>query len=221
MDRKRALWKLGGLWAGFLVLHYAYDFVPIFPLKLISGTNESFFQHAKIAFFAYLVVNGVEFAIRRRAIQNGERFLFARLLSTTLLPWFVFLTWYAAAAFYGQLPSVFLEILYANLALLAAGICTLIMEKSLETMSYSRGLKTVVLALFVLSVFYYVIFTFRLPWTDFFADPYAAAGRGRFTILKKRAKEAQEDGDDSGSDGNPTQHFQAREGQRMEPRHPL
>lgn len=75
-----------------------------------------------------------------------------------------------------KLPTVFLEILYANLALLAAGICTLIVEKSLEEISYARGLKIVILALFLLSAFYYVIFTFRLPWTDFFADPYAAAG---------------------------------------------
>jgi len=98
------------------------------------------------------------------------------LLSTTLLPWFVFLTWYAAAAFYGQLPTVFLEILYANLALLAAGACILIVEKSLEGISYGQGLKTVILALFLLSICYSVIFTFRVPWTDFFAEPYAAAG---------------------------------------------
>lgn len=176
MSKKRFLWKLAGFWVGFLVLHYAYEFIPILPLKLVSGTNESFFQHAKIAFFAYLAASGVEFLIRRRAIENRERFLFARLFVSILVPWFVFLTWYGAAAFYGQLPTVFLEILYANLALLAAGTCILVAEGSLEGISYGREFKIVLLVLFFLSIAYYVIFTFRLPWTDFFADPYAIAG---------------------------------------------
>lgn len=176
MGKKQFLWKLGGFWAGFLVLHYAYEFVPILPLKLISGTNESFFQHAKIAFFSYLATSGVEFLVRRRSIESRERFLFSRLFAAILVPWVVFLTWYAAAAFYGQLPTVFLEILYANLALLAAGACILVAEQGLEGMSYGRGLKIVLLVLFFLSVLYTVIFTFRVPWTDFFADPYAASG---------------------------------------------
>jgi len=176
MGKKRFLWKLAGFWVGFLVLHYAYEFFPILPFKLISGTNESFFQHAKVAFFAYLAVNGVETLVRRRMMESRGRFLFARVFSTTLVPWFVFLTWYAAAAFYGQLPTVFLEIVYANLALLAAGACILVVEGGLEGISYGRGLKTVLLVLFLLSLSYYVIFTFRVPWTDFFADPYAMAG---------------------------------------------
>jgi len=116
--------------------------------------------------------------VRRRrpvaegGIENPEAFAFSRLFFQIILPWFIFIAWFAAAAFYGRLPTVFLEILYANIALLLAGICVLVMENSLENMAYSKGFKAVILVLFVLSVSYYVIFTFRLPWADFFADPY-------------------------------------------------
>ena len=106
--------------------------------------------------------------------KKGYIFLiFSRLFSNTILPWFVFMTWFAAAAVYGRLPTVFLEILYSNIALLLAGTCVLIMENSMEGMAFSKGFKAVILVLFVVSVSYYVIFTFKLPWADFFADPYA------------------------------------------------
>ena len=179
MSKKGYVFKLVGFWVGFLVLHYAYEFFPILPFKLFSGIDESFFQHAKVAFFAYLAVNLVEYLVRRRrpvqegGIESVEGFAFSRLFSNTILPWFVFFAWFAAAAFYGRLPTVFLEILYSNIALLLAGICVLVMENSMEGMAYSRGFKAVILVLLVLSVSYYVIFTFRLPWADFFADPYA------------------------------------------------
>jgi hypothetical protein len=182
MSRKGYLFKLVGFWAGFLILHYAYEFFPILPFKLFSGIDESFFQHAKVAFFAYLLVNLVEYLVRRRrpagegGIESREGFAFSRLFSLTVLPWFIFITWFAAAAFYGRLPTVFLEIVWSNIALLMGGICVLVMENRMEGIAYSRGFKAVILCLFVLSVLYYVIFTFRLPWADFFADPYAALG---------------------------------------------
>jgi hypothetical protein len=181
MSGRGYLYKLVGFWAGFLILHYAYEFFPILPFKLFSGIDESYFQHAKVAFFAYLVVTLVEYLLRRRrpagegGIESLEGFAFARLFSLTILPWFIFFTWFAAAAFYGRLPTVFLEILYSNISLLLAGTFVLVMENSMEDMAYSKGFKAVILSLFVLSVLYYVIFTFRLPWADFFADPYAAS----------------------------------------------
>jgi hypothetical protein len=170
-----------GFWVGFLILHYAYDFFPILPFRLFSGIDESFFQHAKIGFFAYLVVDLVEYLLRRGrpagegGIESLESFAYSRLFSLTILPWFIFFTWFAAAAFYGRLPTVFLEILWSNIALLLAGIGVLVVEHSLEGIAYSKGFKVVILALLCLSVLYYIIFTFRPPWTDFFADPYAAS----------------------------------------------
>jgi len=116
--RKLHYLKLLGFWAGFLILHYAYAFFPILPLKLVSGINESFFQHIKIVFFAYLIVNLVEFLTRSKVFENRESFILTRLFSTTLLPWFVFIIWFIAPAYYGLIGDVAIEILYANIALL-------------------------------------------------------------------------------------------------------
>jgi hypothetical protein len=170
---KRQIRKVLAFWVAFLVLHYAYEFFPILPFKLFSGVNESFFQHAKVAFFSYLGVNLGEYWLRRNEIERLVSFLYSRLFSTMVLPWFVFIAWFSAAAYYGPLPAVWLEIIFANIALLASAYCVLLAEEAMESVDYGRAFKAVILALFIVSFSYYIIFTFRLPWTDFFSDPYA------------------------------------------------
>ncbi|HDN05354.1 MAG TPA: hypothetical protein ENF27_05405 [Chloroflexi bacterium] len=165
--------KLLGFWAGFLILHYAYDFFPILPLKLVSGINESFFQHIKIVFFTYLIVNLVEFLTRRKVLENRESYILTRLFSTTILPWFVFIIWFMAPAYYGPIGNVAVEILYANIALLLSGFCTLVIEQTMDGIPYHNLSKVVIIALFVISMSLYIIFTFKLPWADVFADPTA------------------------------------------------
>lgn len=169
--RKRHYLKLLGFWAGFLILHYSYDFLPILPIKLISGINESFFQHIKIVFFAYLIVNLVEFLTRRKDLENRESFILTRLFSTTILPWFVFIIWYIAPAYYGPIGNIAVEILYANIALLLSGFCGLVIEQTMDGIPYQNLSKIVIIALFVISLSLYIIFTFKLPWADVFADP--------------------------------------------------
>jgi len=170
---KRYYLKLLGFWASFLILHYSYDFLPILPIKIISGINESFFQHVKIVFFAYLIVNLVEYVTRRKDIENRESFILTRLFSTTILPWFVFIIWFMAPAYYGPIGNVAIEILYANIALLFSGFCTLIIEQTMDGIRYQNLSRVVIIALFFISLSLYVIFTFKLPWADVFADPMA------------------------------------------------
>ncbi len=170
---KRYYLKLLGFWAGFLILHYSYDFLPILPIKFISGINESFFQHIKIVFFAYIIVNLVEYLTRRKDIENRENFILTRLFSTTILPWFVFIIWFIAPAYYGPIGNVAFEILYANIALLLSGFCALVLEQTMDGIPYQNLSKVVIIALFVISMSLYIIFTFKLPWADVFADPMA------------------------------------------------
>ena len=170
---KRYYLKLLGFWAGFLILHYSYDFLPILPIKFISGINESFFQHIKIVYFAYIIVNLVEYLTRRKDIENRESFILTRLFSTTILPWFVFIIWFIAPAYYGPIGNVAFEILYANIALLLSGFCALVLEQTMDGIPYQNLSKVVIIALFVISMSLYIIFTFKLPWADVFADPMA------------------------------------------------
>jgi len=171
MQGKQRYFKLVGFWVGFLALHYAYDFLPILPIQIISGVDESFFQHAKIAFFAYGIVSLIEYIVRRRHIHSSERFVFSRLFSTTILPWFIFIIWFTAPAYYGRITNMAIEIAFANIALLLAGICTLVVEQAMEGIVFNRSLKAVIVALFVVSISLYVIFTFKQPWADVFAEP--------------------------------------------------
>ena len=156
-----------------MILHYAYDFLPILPIKLVSGINESFFQHIKVASFAYIFVNMVEYLTRRKGLENRESFILTRLFSTTILPWFVFIVWYIAPAYYGPIDNVVTEIIYANIAFLLSGFCVLALEQTMDGMSYKPLSRVGIIALFVISMSLYVIFTFKLPWADVFADPMA------------------------------------------------
>ncbi len=169
--RKRDFSKVGGLWLAFLVLHLGYDFLPIAPLGLVAATNESVFQHMKGLFYAYVLVNIIEYVTRRKALDQRVAFIYARLLSTLLLPWVMFILWYMAPAYYGELPSIPLEIVYANVMVLLVGASTVMLERGFETMRYSRELKVLIIALFVISISLYTIFTFKLPWADVFAVP--------------------------------------------------
>ena len=173
MIGKQGWLKVVGFWAGFMVLHFAYDFAPILPLRLLSGVDESVFQHMKICFYAYLLVSAIEYVIRRkRLIISREAFAFSRLLAALLVPWLMFILWYMAPAYYGHIASVFVEILYANIIMLLLGFCAVALEQGFEAIRYTPTLKGVIIALVLISISLYTIFTFRLPWVDVFENPY-------------------------------------------------
>ncbi len=169
--RKSELLKFLGFWVIFLILHYAYDFLPVLPIKIISGINESFFQNIKVGFFAYLIVNLAEYFTHQKDIDNRESFILTRLFSTTILPWFMFIIWFIAPAYYGQISSVTIEIMYANIVLILSGICALAIEQTMEGIHYQALSKVVIITLFFISTSLYIIFTFNLPWVDVFAIP--------------------------------------------------
>ncbi len=162
--------------AAFLILHYAYDFLPIAPIEWISGVNESFFQHQKIAFFAYLFLSMGEYVIVRKRGAYIENFVTTRLFSAVTLPWIIFILWYTAPAYYGQFTNLVVEIAYANIITIAAVAFCIIIERNLEKAPLDNSFKTIVVILFLVSVSLYVIFTYKLPWTDVFVDPTIGAG---------------------------------------------
>ncbi len=163
--------KTLAFWGVFMALYGAYKFFPVFPLSLIAGINESNFQHYKAAFFAYLIVNLLEYAWKRRKLADREPFVFSRLMATVFLPWIIFLIWYTAPALIGRWANNVYEIVYANLIVLMVGACTVILEAGLEKMPYGRAQKAVLIALFLISLVLYIVFTYRLPWADVFVEP--------------------------------------------------
>ncbi|MGC9358479.1 MAG: hypothetical protein ACP5GX_11450, partial [Anaerolineae bacterium] len=104
-------------------------------------------------------------------ISNFSNFFHSRLFATLLVPWLVFIVWYAAPAYYGPWPTVFLEILYSNIAVIVVGLCALVVERELTSLTFSRPFRWANVALFVVLVTQFTIFTYRLPWIDVFIDP--------------------------------------------------
>jgi len=155
----------------FSIFHFAYQIIPSPVLVPICATNESIWQHLKIAFFSYFVLNLVEFVFRRRSIQNKSGFIFSRLFTTTIIAWFIFILWYTMAAFYGRLEILLLEIIFASIVTVLSGVVCATIELNIEDKHFTRKFKAFILIIFVISASLYVIFTYKLPWIDMFVIP--------------------------------------------------
>jgi hypothetical protein len=167
-------WFVKGLlyWLIFILLYLVYKFIPLTPLKVICGICESNFQHYKASFFSWIILSLGEFLWTHRSIQDRQAFLYSRLATATILPWFVFILWYLGVAIIGRLPSIPLEILYANIITIVVGIFAAIFEQGISRIAYSRELKTILIILFLSSLVLYMVFTFgNLPWADVFIEP--------------------------------------------------
>lgn len=160
-------------WVIFMVLYFAYKYAPHPILAVFCGISESNFQHYKATFFAWILLNVLEFVLQRGQVGDRETYLYSRMGTATLLPWFVFVLWYLAPAFYGKMPTIPLEILYANLVTLVVGAFGVIFERGLAQIKYFKELKFVFWTLFLCSLTLYLIFTFgEPPWADVFVVPH-------------------------------------------------
>lgn len=160
-------------WAIFMVLYFAYKFAPNPILAVFCGISESNFQHYKATFFTWIILSLVEFGLQRGQVGNRDTYFYSRLGTATLLPWFVFVIWYLGPALYGKMPTIPLEILYANLVTLVVGGFGVIFERGLAQIHYFKELKFVFWTLFLSSLLLYLIFTFgKQPWADVFVVPH-------------------------------------------------
>jgi hypothetical protein len=172
MNRTEVYIKGISFWGIFLVMYFAYKYFPVMPLKIICAVTESNFQHYKASFFSWLILCLLEFILIRKKIGNREVWFYSRIGTATIIPWFVFVLWYIGPALFGRMPSIFIEILYANIITLLVGFTGAVFEQGLSRISYFRELKAVILVLCISSVILYMIFTFAgLPWADVFIEP--------------------------------------------------
>ena len=155
----------------FLLLHYAYEWFPNSFTIVFSGTNESIYQHMKVGLFTYLLASLLEYLLVRKTLTNFASYAYSRLFAATVFPFAIFVYFLMAAAYYGQVNSIPLEVIYANLVLLLASFSAIVIERQVETAAPSRAFRFVVIFLFLISLSQYLIFTYRLPWMDVFATP--------------------------------------------------
>ena len=152
----------------FLVLHYTYEALPYRAVAVFAPTTESVMQHMKAAFYAWTLVSVGELALRR---DVWRRVFDANLLINLLAPWAMFM-WYLASALDLQpLPTVAIEILYANIVLLVAGLGLTVLSRDLMRAQFARASRAVMIAFYVVFAFLLAALTFETPWGGFFTHP--------------------------------------------------
>ncbi len=155
----------------FLILHYLYDWFPNDFVSLISGTDESVYQHMKIGFFAYIMLVIIEYLIIRKNINPINNYIYSRLFTASYYPLVIMVIYLLGPMAFGQFESIAAEIIFANIALLLTSLSSFIVERHVEASQPSLGFRFIVIFLFLLSLSQFIIFTFELPWFDIFAIP--------------------------------------------------
>jgi len=156
----------------FCLFHYGYELTGMAFLKPFCGINESVFQHLKMAFWAYVLLSLVEFSLlKKRQDTRIKNFVHSRMLSTVLLPWVILLIWYLLPGVFGRVESLFVEVLWAVLVTYLSGLFVAQIEKEVEKVQFQTATKVVLITVTAISAFLFVLFTYRLPWIDLFANP--------------------------------------------------
>ena len=152
----------------FSVLHFGYELTGWDFLKVLCGTDESVFEHIKMGFWAYLFTSVIEFF----AFKKKQNFWSSRFFSASLVPWFIVVVWYLVPAIFGKIETLWIELAWAFAVVIISGLFAIIVETELEPLKISKGFKILVFALFVVSMIFFVRFSFGKPWIDVFVDPY-------------------------------------------------
>lgn len=157
--------------AFFSVLHFGYELTYLSFLKPFCGTDESIFQHLKMAFWAYLLASLVEYPVFKRKKKNYESFWIPRFFSATVVPWTIFLVWYLVPATVGKFRLSYMELIWALVVSYFSGLAGGVVERNLEEHRLSFCFKVLVVFLAAVSAFLYITFTYSLPWVDMFRAP--------------------------------------------------
>ncbi|MFN3284106.1 MAG: hypothetical protein ACK40Q_07740 [Pseudothermotoga sp.] len=87
------------------------------------------------------------------------------------MPWFIVIVWYMAPALVGHIDSVAVELIWAFAVTFISAIIGCSLEKNIERTSFTKGIKIAVTVMFILSIVFYVRFSFTKPWIDLFINP--------------------------------------------------
>ena len=155
----------------YVLLHYLHDWIPNRFTRMLGSVNESVYQHMKTGFFAIVIMAPAEYLLGRGGFAAAPDFVLARMFTATFLPLVMLVVYLLSPLIFGQIGSIAGEVLFANMALLATSASTFTIEAQIFRAAPGSQFKAVVVALFVISLAQYHVFTQRLPWFDLFAQP--------------------------------------------------
>ena len=155
----------------YLILHYLYDWFPGIITRIISGIDESVYQHMKIGFFSAIIIFIIEYIIMRKHIEFKEHFIYSRIFLCVFLPLAIFVVYLLGPLIFIKIESILGEIIFANIALLASSFSSIVISRHIEKTQPELHFRIVLIFLFISSLVQYMVFTNRLPWFDIFQVP--------------------------------------------------
>lgn len=155
----------------YVFLHFGYEATGWEVLRPVFGGSESIFEHLKMGFFAYFFTTLIEFGVIRKRPTLRRGFWPSRILATWSIPWIIVTVWYLAPAVFRKPLPLWGELSWAILVTFISGIAGGVLERGLEDEWLSPGVRGTLLLLFGISVFFFVWFTYRMPWVDLFEVP--------------------------------------------------
>ncbi len=164
-------WKLVSVWALFLGLHFSYETFPNALFRIIGEEGETTFFHMKMLFFAYVFVSLVELIVGRRALASPSGFAYSRALIAVVYPWLAITIWFAAEALGLAMPSLLVELVYANIATILGIYLALRFEEALDGVEFRNSMKALIVLVFACALLAYVSFTYTVPMPFFTTPP--------------------------------------------------
>jgi hypothetical protein len=155
----------------FSILHFGYEWLGWKILIPFCGIDESVFQHLKMGFWAYIFVSFIEYLILRNRVKKASNFWFSRFFSAIILPWIIILVWYLVPAIYSKRLSVPLEIIWAIFSAYLSSVFSEYFAREIEKINFRLSTKIAILFLLIISAFLFILFSYKLPWVDIFANP--------------------------------------------------
>ncbi|MFX0049539.1 MAG: hypothetical protein ACFE8G_15505, partial [Candidatus Hermodarchaeota archaeon] len=165
LDDHKYIYIRGFIFFGiFIVLHYMYDLFPNVLFQIISGINESIFQHMKIGFYSYIIIVIIEFFVFKRKITDKIKFLFSRIFSTIFYPWVMFILFFFTRVVYPWQMHFSVEIILAQVTTYISVVVLSFIELGIIKIEFGKRLKAILVILIILLIIEFTAFSFYLPW---------------------------------------------------------
>jgi len=165
-------WEMWGILFIVLMgalLHFTFEFSGGWrPLGVISAVNESVWEHLKLAFWPAVFWTIIEFFfVRRTGKDQSSGFILAKAFGSYIMPLVIVIIFYSYTTFTGE------SLLAVDLAsfVVAVIIGQLVSYNLWKSSRFSNALNPLGLALFMIGIAFFIIFTFWPPEIGIFRDP--------------------------------------------------
>ena len=167
MKSKFAWWKLIAGYLLFVLFHQIYDLMGGGTLAAILGEGiESIYAHMKMYFYAYLIVSGIDYFLRRKDLKPA--FWYSRMLIAASFPWMSIAIWFIPEALGLNLGSF--ELVYSLVITLVGLLFFFFFYDTLENIEFRPIAKTFLWIAFAAALITYVGFSFHVPDNFFIAS---------------------------------------------------